>query len=88
MINQHMKALDKNMDLYSSTWKNFIFLSDFNARMGHSASKDFCNLHSRTSLINKPTCWENPSKPIFIDLILTNHPKFFQKTNVVETGIQ
>ena len=87
MICQHMEALAKNMDLYSSTCENFIFLSDFNAGMKHSALKDFCNLYSLTSLINRPTCWKNPSKPTCIDLILTNRPTFFQNTNVIETGL-
>ena len=87
MICQHMEALAKNMDLYSSTYENFIFLGDFNAGMEHSALKDFCNLYSLTSLINRPTCWKNPSKPTCIDLILTNRPTFFQNTNVIETGL-
>ena len=87
IICQHMEALAKNMDLYSSTYENFIFLGDFNVGMEHSALKDFCNLYSLTSLINRPTCWENPSKPTCIDLILTNRPTFFQNTNVIETGL-
>ena len=86
-ICQHIEALAKNMDLYSSTYENFIFLGDFNARMEHSALKDFCNLYSLTRLINRPTCWKNPSKPTCIDLILTNRPKFFQNTNVIEMGL-
>ena len=37
MISQHVEALAKNMDLYSSTYENFVFLCDFNAGMEHSA---------------------------------------------------
>ena len=37
--------------------------------------------------LSKSTCWKNPSKPTYIDLILTDHPKFFQNTNVIETGL-
>ena len=85
-ICQHMKALAKNMDFYPSTYENFIFL-DFNGGMEHSALKDFCNLYSLTDLINRPTCWKNPSKPTCIDLILTNRPTFFESTNVIETGL-
>ena len=75
------------MDLYSLTYENFIFLGGFNAGMEHSALKDFSNLYFLTSLFNRPTCWKNPSKPTCIDLILTNRPKFFQNTNVIETGL-
>ena len=87
MICQHKETLAKNMDLYSSTYENFIFLGDFNVDMEHSALKDFCNLYFLTSLFNRPTCWKNPSKPTCIDLILTNCPKFFQNTNVIDTGL-
>ena len=87
MISQHMEALGKYMDLYSSTYENFIFLDDFNAGIEHSALKDFCNLYSLTSLINKISCWKNPSKPTCIDLIQANCPKFFQNTNVIEPGL-
>ena len=60
MISQHMEALGKNMDIYFSTYENFIFFDDFNAGMVHSVLKDFCNLYSLTSLINKPTFWKIP----------------------------
>ena len=43
MISQHMEALGKIMDLYSSTYEtyeNYIFLADFNAGMEHSALND------------------------------------------------
>ena len=86
MISQHMDALGKNMDLYSSSEENFIFLGHFNAGMAHSALKDFCNLYSVTSLINKLTCWKNPTKPTCINLILTNHPKFFRTQMLLRQG--
>ena len=82
-----MEALAKNMDLYSATCENFIFLGDFNAGVELSALKDFCNLYSLINLINRLTCWKNPSKSTCIDLILTNRPKFFQNTTVIETGL-
>ena len=68
MISQHMEVLAKNMDLYSSTYENFVILGDFNAGMEHSTLNDFC------IFCNLPTCWKNPSKPTCIDLILTNRP--------------
>ena len=34
IISQHVDALGKSMDLYSSTYENFILLNDFNARIG------------------------------------------------------
>ena len=88
IIGQHMEVLGKNMDVYSSTCEDFVFLGDFNTGMDYSALKDFCsNLYSLASLINNPTCWKNASKPTCIDLILTNHQKIFQNTNDIETGL-
>ena len=55
MICQHMEAAVKNMDLYSSTYENFIFFEDFNAGMEYLALKDFYNMYTLTSLINRPT---------------------------------
>ena len=55
--------------------------------MEHVALKDFCNLYSLNSLINKPSCRKNLSKPYCIDLILTNRPKYFQNSNIIETEL-
>ena len=55
--------------------------------MEHVVLKDFCNLCSLTSLISKPTCWKNPSKPSRIDLILTNYPEYFQNSIIAEIGL-
>ena len=33
------------------------------------------------------TCFKNPTKPTYIDLIVTNRPKCFQDTVVFETGL-
>ena len=45
MISQRMVAWDKDMDLYSLSYENFIL-------------KEFFNLYSRNSLINKRACWK------------------------------
>ena len=49
--------------------------------------KDFYDLFSLTSLINNPTSYRNPKNPSCTDLMITNGPKFFQKSNVYETGL-
>ena len=86
-VSQHVEALAKNMDLYSSTYENFILLSDFNAGMEHSTLKDFSNLYSLTSLFSKITCRKNPSKSTCINFILQNCPRIFQNTNAIEPGL-
>ena len=37
-------------------------------------------------LIKEPTCYKNPGNPSCVDLILTNNPKCFQSSSVVENG--
>ena len=38
-------------------------------------------------MINKPTCYKNPDRPSCIALILTNCPRSFQNSCVIETGL-
>ena len=47
----------------------------------------FCDSYSLTSLIKQSTCYKNTSHPKCIDLILTNVPRSFQITCVIETGL-
>ena len=49
--------------------------------------KSFCENCNLKSLIKQPTCYKNPNKPTCIDLILTNVPRMFQSTCVLETGL-
>ena len=49
--------------------------------------ENFCNLNRLESLIQKPTCYKNPSHPSWIDLILTNQPSYFQHSEVFETNL-
>ena len=48
---------------------------------------EFLNLNGLTSLIKKQTCFKNPFKPTYIDLILTNQPSCFQYSKHFETGL-
>ena len=47
----------------------------------------FCAVYNFKSLIKQPTCYKNPVKPSCIDLMLTNIPRMFQRTCVIETGL-
>ena len=48
---------------------------------------NFCSSFNLTSMINKPTRFKNLDKPSCIDFILTNCPKRFQTSCVIETGL-
>ena len=75
------------MDAFSKNDDNVILLGDFNTCINDNAMKSYCSLNDLTSLIHQPTCHKNPDKPIFIDLILTNRPNYFQQNYVFETGL-
>ena len=63
------------------------FCSYFNARAEDSSVKMFCSSYNLTGMISRPTCFKNPEKLSCIDLILTNCPRNFQNSCVIETGL-
>ena len=55
--------------------------------MDNSDISVFCDTYGLKSLIKEPTCYKNPENPSCIDHILTNNPKWFQSSCLVETGL-
>ena len=49
--------------------------------------KLFCENYNQKRLIKQATCYKSPKKPTCIDLILTNVPRMYQSTCVLETGL-
>ena len=86
-IGNHLLALREKLDIYSSSYSNFIILDDFNIEMKEQQIKVFCDNCGLKSLIRQPTCYKSPSNLTCIDLILTNAPQKFQSTFVLETGL-
>ena len=81
-----MTAL-RNLDLHSSKYEKILIFGDFNVEIEEVNIKSFCENYNLESLIKQPTCYKNPNKPTCIDLILTNVPRLFQSTCVLETGL-
>ena len=86
-ISNHIGALSDFLDFHSSTYNNIIILGDFNVGGEEPHMKTFCENYNLQNLIKQPTCYKNPSRPTSIDLILTNVPRSFQSTCVIETGL-
>ena len=80
-IKKHLTALRHSLDLHS------LILGDFNVGIEEANMQSFCESDILNSLIKQPTCYKNPDKPTCIDLILTNVPRMFQSTCVIETGL-
>ena len=87
MIGSPLCALSKKLNIYSTSYDNFIILGDFNFEMEEQQIKDFCDSYSLKSLIRQPTCYKSPSNPTCIYLILSNARQKFQSTWVLETGL-
>ena len=86
-IGNHFDRIRESLDLLSSDYEKIIFLGDFNVTDHEHHMKSFCENYGLKNLVRQPTCYKNPSNPVCIDLILTNVPRSFQSTCVVETGL-
>ena len=58
----------------------------FNVEANGSAISVFSDTYNLKSLTKEPACYKNPNKPSCIDLILTNKPRSFQHSRLIETG--
>ena len=85
------EELTDSLSKISEFYENFILLSDFNldvklADRELNKLDEFCDLFNLTNLIRNETCFTRDYKST-IDLILTNKPKSFQNTFIIETGL-
>ena len=87
MICNHLDALSTYVDLHSTTYEKILILGDFNVGIEEQYMKAFCDNYNLRSLIKQPTCYKNPNNPICIDLNLSNTPRSFQSSCVIETGL-
>ena len=87
LLNNHIQSISRSLDFYSSKYHNFIFLGDFNAETSNTTFSEFCATYNLKNLITEPRWFKSLENPTCIDLILTNRPKCFQKSNVFEIGL-
>ena len=86
-ISTHIDKLSNSLDLFSANYVEMILLEDFNVEVNDNHMKSFCENYGLKILIKQRTCYKNRSNPTCIDLILTNVPRSFQITCVIETGL-
>ena len=79
-----LDSLTNLIDLFSSSYDNFILMGDLNSQPNDSIRKDFMEANRFINLIKSNTCFKGKSS--CIDLILTNRKYFFKHLNSVETG--
>ena len=66
---------------------NFLIVGDFNSKMTQSAMENFCGTYHLHNLTKDLTCSKISDKTSCIDLLLTNFPKSFLKSQTLETGL-
>ena len=76
-IKNHLSAVGKNLDHYLPCYDNLVLLGDFNCEMKEEILTNFCSLYDLSCLVKGPC----------IDLILTNRPRNFQNSSIIETGL-
>ena len=80
-----MNKIGKNLDLLLSKYDNFMLMGDLNVKPTEAIVSDFCEIYNLKHTIKEKTCFKNSTKPVCIDLIVTNRLKCFQDTAVFET---
>ena len=86
-ISPHLSIVGRSLDSYMSSCDNSLVIRDLNSDISEIAISEFCETYNLQNLVKDPTRYKNSSKPTSIDLILTNFPKSFQHTQIVETGL-
>ena len=86
-IENHLETLSKSLALYSSSYENLIIVGDFNVCVEEISMSGFCNTFGLKSLKKGATYYKNSENPSSINLILTNNPRSFQNSCVIETGL-
>ena len=62
-------------------------MGDFNVEPNDANMKDFCQIYGCKNIVKGKTCFKNPINPTYIDLIITNRPKSFPESEVIETRL-
>ena len=58
MIGNHLRALTEKLDIYSSSYNNFLILRDFNIEMEEQQIQTFGDKYGLKSLTRQPKCYK------------------------------
>ena len=78
--------INKGLDTYSK-YQKVVLAGDFNSQEGETIIDTFLYQNNLKNLIKDPTCFKSEVNPSTIDLILTNSPNSFYKTNSIHVGM-
>ena len=87
MISSHLNEIGPSLNLLSSRYEKFLLLGDFNAEPTTTTVSDFCEIYNLKNIIKDKTCFKNPSPSTCTDLMITNQPRSFKHSAVIEIGL-
>ena len=64
-----------------------MLLENFNSEPFENDMIEFCKVYKLKNLVKGAKCYKNPEKPSYIDLILTNRPRSFHRSHIIDTGL-
>ena len=68
-------------------YENFILMGDISVEPNDTSMKNFCQIYGCKNIVRDKTCFKSPINSTRIDLMITNRPKSFQESEVIETGL-
>ena len=80
-----MNKIGKILDLLLSHYNNFMLIGDLDTEPTEAIVSDFCEIYNLKHLFKDKKRFKNLNKPTRIGLIVTNRPKCFQDSMVIET---
>ena len=86
-IASHIQKISNGIDAYCKKYENILIIGDFNVDVKELSLHLFCHQCKLKSLNKDSTCYKNIDNPSFIDLLLTNSAKSFERTCTIETGL-
>ena len=87
LIANHLNCIGRNLDSQLGQYENFIPMGDFNVERNDATMENFCQIFDCKNIVKDKTCFKNSINLTCIDLIITNRPKSFQDSEVIETGL-
>ena len=74
------------IQIYShQKYDNFNLLENSNSEPCDQPMRYFLHVCNCQNIFKEKTCFKNPHSPSYIDLVITNRPKSFQNSTVIDT---
>ena len=83
----YFECVGRALDSYHTTYEKYLLIGDFNAEERETCMKEFLYQYNLSNLVKEKTCFKSINNPSCIDPFLTNHPKSFQNTQTISSGM-